>query len=444
MPMTYLYVVKASEIYDIFNLFDDFYNATRSKLGVQKTSVLHVTHARNNINNHSACNFLSDEIKFCGLFYSIDNFNKLSDRNWSYLYRRAITIVEKLEQRRLNLPGKILVLNCKVLSLFHYVAGVFTPPPSIIINMNKLIFSYVWHPASRTMVKREGFYLNGEKGGWDLSHLKCKADALDLANGVLRCTEVDYDHPRLPYLKYFLGVRLRQAFPNMYTNNMPHALTVGVDNPYFRSFQTFCCLKDKILPLVPSLPSTRQLYVWLLEKVMQVKELQVKHPPVATDEREAVWRVVRDNRLSAKHQDFQWRLASGALKTGDVVRKWNIPGAQTICLFCQMKLETPYHLFVECPELRKARSRVKELATQRYGVAIDISDEKVMLSGLFNDVLGSYVSYKIKVLIITLNKEIWNHRCRCLFDKKKVNLNLIMSCFENSVNMCRDSNDGIG
>ena len=60
---------------------------------------------------------------------------------------------------------------------------------------------------------------------------------------------------------------------------------------------------------------------------MQVKELQVKHPSVATDEREAVWRVVRDNRLSAKHQDFQWRLASGALKTGDVVRKWNIPGA---------------------------------------------------------------------------------------------------------------------
>ena len=71
-------------------------------------------------------------------------------------------------------------------------------------------------------------------------------------------------------------MRLRQAFPNMYTNNMPHALTVGVDNPYFRSFQTFFCLKDKILPLVPSLPSTRQLYVWLLEKVMQVKELKKK------------------------------------------------------------------------------------------------------------------------------------------------------------------------
>ena len=75
----------------------------------------------------------------------------------------------------------------------------------------------------------EGFYLNGEKGGWYLSLLKCKADALDLANGVLRCTEV----ARLPYLKYFLGVRLRQAFSYMYTNNMPHALTVGVDNPYF-------------------------------------------------------------------------------------------------------------------------------------------------------------------------------------------------------------------
>ena len=68
--------------------------------------------------------------------------------------------------------------------------------------------------------------------------------------------------------------------------------------------------------------------------------------------------------------------------------------------------------------MRKARSRVKELETQRYGVAIDISEEKVMLSGLFNDALGSYVSYKIKVLIITLNKEIWNHRCRCLMKRR--------------------------
>ena len=66
-----------------------------------------------------------------------------------------------------------------------------------------------------------------------------------------------------------------------------------------------------------------------------------------------------------------------------------------------------------------------------------------MLSGLFNDVLGSYVSYKIKVLIITFNKEIWNYGCRCLFDKKNVNLNLVMSCLENSVNLCRDSKDGV-
>ena len=74
---------KASEINNIFNLFDDFYDATGSKLSVQKTSVLCATHARNNINNNIACNLLSDEIKFCGLFYTIDNFNKLSDRNWT-------------------------------------------------------------------------------------------------------------------------------------------------------------------------------------------------------------------------------------------------------------------------------------------------------------------------------------------------------------------------
>ena len=131
-------------------------------------------------------------------------------------------------------------------------------------------------------------------------------------------------------------MRLRQAFPYMYTNNMPHALTEGVDSPYFRSFQTLCCLKDKIIHLVPSLPFTRQLYEWLLEKVMQVKELQVKHPPVATDEQEAVCHA----------PDFLWRLASGALKTGNVVRKWNIPVAQTICLFLPNEIKDPPTIYL--------------------------------------------------------------------------------------------------
>ena len=74
-----------------------------------------------------------------------------------------------------------------------------------------------------------------------------------------------------------------------------------------------------ILTIAPSLPATKQLYAWLLDKTTQMNELQVKHPPVATDEREASCGVVRYRRLSAKHQDFQWRLELGDLKTGDVV-----------------------------------------------------------------------------------------------------------------------------
>ena len=71
----------------------------------------------------------------------------------------------------------------------------------------------------------------------------------------------------------------------MYTNNMPHALTVGLDNSYFRSFQTFFYrLEDKILTIVSSLPATIQSHVWLLDKTIQVKELQVKHLLVVTDE----------------------------------------------------------------------------------------------------------------------------------------------------------------
>ena len=74
---------KYSEINNTFHLFDDFYSASGSRLSVQKTSVLGATHVRNHITNNISCNFLSDESKFCDLFFSIDEFYQLSDRNWS-------------------------------------------------------------------------------------------------------------------------------------------------------------------------------------------------------------------------------------------------------------------------------------------------------------------------------------------------------------------------
>ena len=217
-----------------------------------------------------------------------------------------------------------------------------------------------------------------------MTHLQCKTQALSLVNEVLRCTLDSFDHPRLWFLKYFLGVRLRKIYPRMYNNNAPHALTVDAENPYMYSLQTFNSLKEKISPIVPFVPSTKQVYLWLLDILALPEFASIKHPNVPKDQQANVWKTVRDKRLSARHQDFVWRLVTGALKTGEVIKKWNIAGAQTQCLFCHAALETPRHLFVECPSLLGTRAHVKSLVQQLFRIDIDVNSEKVMLLGLLD------------------------------------------------------------
>ena len=120
---------------------------------------------------------------------------------------------------------------------------------------------------------------------------------------------------------------------------------VKKSSSYFSLIALYRSLLDKLETISPFVPSTHQLYEWLLEAVDLPEKVFVKHPAgLGEDEQALVWQAVQCKQCKLSIRIF-WRLAAGCLKTGEIVSRWNIPGGIPSCVYCNEELETASHFF---------------------------------------------------------------------------------------------------
>ena len=130
----------------------------------------------------------------------------------------------------------------------------------------------------------------------------------------------------------------------MYKTSEPHCFKII--RPYQQVRESLNTLKSHHDVLKISTVSMNQLYLWLrgdkdeatiklLKKLNHKKELPQK-----------IFKIWTDSVLPVPLIDFMWRLAFEGLKTGDYIKKINLPKANVKCAFCtECLIETTVHLF---------------------------------------------------------------------------------------------------
>ena len=105
--------------------------------------------------------------------------------------------------------------------------------------------------------------------------------------------------------------------------------------------------------------------------------------------------------------DFVWRIASGALKTGRVIARYNIPGRRVNCVFCgpPPTLETAVHLFVECPGLSAERNKLVAILRAR---GQNIARDTCLFGGGITEAASHYLLAKFYNIV-------WSARNKVLF-----------------------------
>jgi len=158
------------------------------KLNFAKTQALYLN------GNFDECvdglQWSEEPVKYLGVFMNVNGQN-FENLNWYRKIDKIKRIINMWKMRNLTYYGKITIIKALLISRIIYVATVYTVPSKFIIDINKILFSFLWN-SKREKVKR-GVIINTSKaGGLDMVDIESKIKSLRLS----WLSKFVDDHPR--------------------------------------------------------------------------------------------------------------------------------------------------------------------------------------------------------------------------------------------------------
>ena len=398
----------------IFSFFEKVSIATGSSLNKSKTNKLHIGP------NPFSTVYRREDVKICGVRFDFENEGSLSFRDCQVKIEKRI---EKYKHLPLTLHGKVLVCNTLLFPLLFYVSATYLPSKTFCDKLKKKIFSFIWGEGKAESISRKVIQTPREVGGLGLSDITIKTRAIYFQTNFMAPCAKDFNHQRLKLFQYFFSFWCRNVKPDLYHLNSPHSFQL-IKSYSFVS-EILKQLEDHHDVIGNFAVSLQQMYRWLLGKI---EEVEVRHPAAFSESKDykshcaRLYRLYTDIEIDIRKVSFMWRVAVGALKTGEVVKKYKIPGARCSCVFCgEKELETVEHLFFLCPALKTIRAIAIQYY-QDFELIVPVRDKDAMRI-LF--ILGLTVSHESKLRarnIFRVSSEycytIWQARNDVLFRYK--------------------------
>lgn len=86
---------------------------------------------------------------------------------------------------------------------------------------------------------------------------------------------------------------------------------------------------DALQGVGQGLPATSQIAKWKMRWRSGSQGLR-------DHKKKILFAILADSRVGSKNKDFMWRIAMGALKTGELISKYKIKGTRVGCVFCEV------------------------------------------------------------------------------------------------------------
>ena len=259
------------------------------------------------------------------------------------------------------------------------MSATYLPTMKFCDRINKKIFSFIWGEGKSEPISRKVIQTPRELGGLGLSDIMTKAKAIYFQHNFMGPSSENFDHQRLSLFKYFFGFWGRRVKADLYDLNSPHSFQLMKSYSFVN--EIFKELEEHHDVLGNFAVSLQQLYKWLQG---EIEDVDVRHPAFFQDtktynrDRARLIRLYTDSQVDIQKVSFMWRPALGGLKTGEVVRRYNIPGARCNCVFCGEKdLETVEHLFFKCPALGAIRATAIRYF-EKFDLLVPCSDEDAL------------------------------------------------------------------
>ncbi|PIK34638.1 reverse transcriptase [Apostichopus japonicus] len=288
------------DIAQYFNVFKLFQKATGASVNMSKTCGLKLgTFASRQLPTN--IHWSTSSIKITGVTFGS---KEAVHCNWATKVKSATLLAKSWSSRHLTLLGKVLVTNTVIYPLFYFVAPVFRVPDSVVKEVNKAVFSFIWGENKPDLVSRKVIILDRLQGGLGLDSFRNKMDALLIRPLFTLLTRMQDPPIHFIIARFFLAMPLRRVFPQLWSNTRPNSAVCppsllyasdiirrlhSMDSLFFQSSKSIKLITKSLQPSGANLIAVRDYpaFPW-----------------------ETIWKLAFSNMLGNKLMDFQWRLAS--------------------------------------------------------------------------------------------------------------------------------------
>lgn len=154
----------------LLELIKSFSEVSGLKLNVNKSQGLWLGSRRYSNERLFDVDWPKEPVKALGVYFSYD-INAAEEMNFTPKLKQIQTILNIWKSRKLTLSGKILLIKTFALSKFVYLASVTHIPETVVLQIEKIIFDFLWN-GGKGFIKRSSIIGDISDGGLKMVDVK--------------------------------------------------------------------------------------------------------------------------------------------------------------------------------------------------------------------------------------------------------------------------------
>ena len=314
----------------------DFGDVSGSKINVDKTEILCLGNFEVNPKK-----YIKDTIKVLGCF-----FGKDEHKNFQNALEKMEKIIQNWKFLKVNIFERVGMLKTYVISILQYVMRAFSLPKNYVKKFNALLYPYIWN-SKREKLARNIINQPVELGGLAMINIEIRNQANMLTN--LRNIELKINQPWALLYVYWLGIQLREIYPDFAKNKWLHTLDIPISKESIKHIILKFQKDGKIWQI-----STKLLYSYIINTIKLPTRIERNNPTLNWH---VIWKVVKDIK-PWEAKTIIYKYLYGILPTGDMLKRYHIFRVIPKCNVCKKGLFTLDHVFINCEGFKRNRDKL--------------------------------------------------------------------------------------
>ena len=339
----------------------------------------------------------------------------LYKENWDIVLKKFVTALNDFKGRNLSFRGRAIISDVMGASKIWYLGWFLAMPDKWLKSFNSQLFKFIWKDKVET-IKRDTMINMYFEGGAGVVDIESKLHA----ERIMHVKSLIYgDYAKWhSFAIYWIGYDIRKLKPEFASNLLPHS----VFRPPF--YDNVVRSLDLLLSIDPDFSledaTVKSVYWKLISAKQKPSKVMVRHPTLDFTE---IFPSLYDDFNSPELRDLNFRIVNDILPVGDFLYRRNI-SLLISCAFCNYRLATVDHLFVDCAFAKRLWSYVRDIVYNMFEYRFPVTKDIIVFHKIVDD-----LDLEEELLFSMAKHCIWLARNRLKFDHVRVNFEDIRNMF---------------